>query len=147
MCCALLVAGLPPLSGFLAKLSLLTAVLGSEGGVNATGGNVSAAGWLILALLLLSGFAATVSLVRAGIRHLWSTGRGSAPNLKGAEAAAVVVLLASCVVLTVFAEPVMRYTNATAAGLHAPRPYIDSVLSTPARPRPAQSSLEQESSP
>ena len=147
MSCVLVVAGLPPLSGFIAKLSLLTAVLTSEGSVDATGANVSAAGWIILGLLLVSGFAATVSLARAGIRHLWSRGHRSVPHLKVVEAVAVLALLGSCVGLAVFAEPVLRYTNATAAGLHGPRPYIESVLSTKARPRPAPPTLEQESSP
>ena len=138
MSCALVVAGLPPLSGFVAKFSLLSSILGSEGDVHATGGSVSVAGWLMLGLLLLSGFAATVSLARASIRSLWSTGRRSPPQVKSAEAIAVVTLLLSCVALTVFAEPVMRYTRATAAELHSPRSYVDRVMSTRALPRPAQ---------
>ncbi len=137
MACALLVAGLPPLSGFIAKLSLLSAVLGS----------VSPAGWILFGLLLLSGLAATTSLARAGIRYLWATGLRSAPRVKGVEAVAVLALLFSCVLLTIFAEPVLRYTNATAAGLHAPKSYVDSVLTTKARPRPAPAMSDPESAP
>jgi multicomponent K+:H+ antiporter subunit D len=147
MFCALLVAGLPPLSGFVAKLSLLTAVLSSEGGVHSTGEAVSVAGWVMLGLLLLAGFASTVSFARAGIRNLWSTGLRAAPNLKPAEAVAVLTLLFSCVLLTVFAEPVMRYTRATAAQLHAPQSYVDAVLSTKGQPRSMESKLDGESSP
>src|SRR5690606_2473696 len=55
--CALVVAGLPPLSGFVAKVSLLSAVVGAERAP--VGG---AAGWAFIALLLLSGLAAVVSL-------------------------------------------------------------------------------------
>lgn len=146
MACALLVAGLPPLSGFIAKLSLLTGVLDSEGGVHAIGADVSVAGWIFLGLLLLSGLAATTSLARAGIRHLWATGLRSAPRVKGVEAVAVLALISSCVLLTIFAEPAIRYTNATAAGIHAPRRYIDTVFSTKARPRPEQSTADPESS-
>jgi multicomponent K+:H+ antiporter subunit D len=137
MCCALLVAGLPPLSGFIAKLSLLSAVLG----------DVSPAGWILFGLLLLSGLAATTSLARAGIRYLWATGLRSAPHVKGVEVVAVLALLLSCVLLTIFAEPVLRYTNATAAGLHAPRSYVDTVLTTKARPRPAPAVSDPENAP
>jgi multicomponent K+:H+ antiporter subunit D len=34
-----------------------------------------------------------------------------------------------CVIITLRAEPVMRYMDATAAALHAPDDYIRSVLS------------------
>jgi multicomponent K+:H+ antiporter subunit D len=148
MSCAVLVAGLPPLSGFIAKFSLLAAVLSTEGSARATGsGGISSAGWLMLGLLLLSGLAATVSLFRAGIRHFWATGSRFAPHLKSVEAAAVLTLLFACVLLTVFAEPVTRYTSATAAALHAPRSYIETVLSTKARPGPTRSTLRREGSP
>ncbi len=135
MVCGVLVAGLPPLSGFVAKLALLTAVLTSEGDVTATAGNVSSAGWMVIAFLLLAGFASTVSFARAAIRNLWATGRRGAPILKATEAAAVLTLLLSCVLLTVFAEPALRYTRAAAAQLHTPQAYVDAVLSTRALPR------------
>lgn len=148
MSCAVLVAGLPPLSGFIAKVSLLSAVLATEGGPRAAASaGMSSAGWLFVALLLLSGLAAIVSLARAGIQHFWSTGGQGAPRLKGAEAAAILTLIFSGVLLTVFAEPVMRYTNATAAGLHAPRSYVQSVSSTRARPGPTRPRPEPEGSP
>ena len=142
LCCALLVAGLPPLSGFVAKLSLLSAILDSDGGVDAAGAHVSAVRWVLLGLLLVAGFASIVALARAGIRSLWSAGPHAAPDLKGAEAAAVLALLVSCVMLTVFAEPVLRYTRDTAAQLHAPRAYVEAVMTTNARPRPAAPALE-----
>lgn len=148
MSCALLVAGLPPLSGFVAKFSLLTAILSTEGSGRATAGaGDSFAGWMLFGLLLLSGLAATVSLARAGIRHFWSTGGRVAPHLKGVEAVAVLALIFSCVLLTVFAEPVMRYTSATAAGLHAPSAYIEAVVSTKAQWGPTSSTRQQEDSP
>ncbi len=133
MACAVLVAGLPPLSGFVAKLSLLTALLSFDGNAQASA-SIGYSTWVMFGLLLLAGLAATVSLVRAAIRHFWSNRGRLPPHVKLAEAAPVVGLILSCVLLTVFAEPVLRTTSATAAGLHAPRAYVDAVLSTKQRP-------------
>jgi multicomponent K+:H+ antiporter subunit D len=136
--CALLVAGLPPLSGFVAKLALATALLNSAGlGPEST---PAAAAWWLFGLLLVSGLIATVALARAGIRHFWSTADRSPPGLKVAEGAPVLALILACGWLTVRAERVMRYTQSTAAALHAPAAYIAAVFSTkpvpgPTRPR------------
>jgi multicomponent K+:H+ antiporter subunit D len=49
----------------------------------------------------------------------------------------VAALLLVCVVMAVQAEPLMRYTLATAQSLHAPSHYIDAVhdaAPVPARP-------------
>ncbi|HEY6726579.1 MAG TPA: monovalent cation/H+ antiporter subunit D [Polyangiaceae bacterium] len=143
MVCALLVAGLPPLSGFVAKVSLLTAVLGAGGAAGA----FASAPWWIIGLLLLSGLSAVIALSRTGIRHFWATGRRQAPHMKDVEAASVLMLVFSCVLLTVFAEPVLRYTSATAAGLHAPTGYITSVLSKKARVGPTRALVDAGGSP
>nr|WP_305118973.1 monovalent cation/H+ antiporter subunit D [Tahibacter harae] len=127
---ALLVAGLPPLSGFLAKVALLSAAADTEGGI-------SRAAWVLIALLLLSGLFSTIALARAGIRHFWSRGGQVAPHLRAAEGGAIALMIAAGCVLSVFAEPVMRYAAATAATLEAPRLYIDAVLQAHARPGPA----------
>ncbi len=149
LCAAMLVAGLPPLSGFLAKAALLSALMKSQGGAALVNdlSDPAPAGWWLFGLLLLSGLTATIALARAGIHHLWSAGRRSAPRLKGVEAAAVLALIGACVALTAFAEPVMRYASATAVGLHAPNQYIEAVLFAKARPNPGQSSAEAEASP
>jgi multicomponent K+:H+ antiporter subunit D len=143
MCCALLIAGLPPLSGFVAKVSLLSALFSAPGGGPASLGTaVSFPRWLLFGLLLLSGLMATISLSRAGIRHFWARSGRLPPRLKAIEAASVLLLLFSCILLTVCAEPVLRITSATAAGLHAPRAYIEAVLSTKPRPGPTRALLE-----
>jgi multicomponent K+:H+ antiporter subunit D len=136
MGCALLVAGLPPLSGFVAKVALLRSVV-SLGG----------AAWWILGLLLFSGLAATLSLARTGIRHFWAGGWRPGPRVKLVEAVAIVALLGAGVLLTVFAERVLRYTAATAAGLHAPRAYVEAVLATRPRPGPTRPVVEREAAP
>ena len=131
--CALLVAGLPPLSGFVAKVALLSALAGAAGlggsEPPATDAPVAAIGALF-ALLLLSGLAATLALTRTGIRHLWVSADRLPPRLTVAEGLPVLVLLAACIGLTVRAEPVLRYTSATAEALHAPAAYIEAVLGT-----------------
>jgi multicomponent K+:H+ antiporter subunit D len=147
MCCALLVAGLPPLSGFIAKFSLLVAVLSTEAGQPSPGAaGISPAGWMLLGLLVVSGLAATVSLARTGIRYFWSTSGWHGPQLESVEAIAVLTLIFACVLLTVRAESVIAYTHATAAGLHAPRSYIHAVLSTKARQGPKRATPDRERS-
>ncbi|KFN49925.1 monovalent cation/H+ antiporter subunit D [Arenimonas composti] len=125
--CALMVAGLPPLAGFLGKVALLAAALQPGAGP---------AAWSLVFLLLLSSLFATTSLARAGIRHFWSKGGRYAPQLRAAEGGAVLFLVAAGVALALFAEPVMRYANDTATALHAPRPYIDAVLGARTVPGP-----------
>lgn len=143
--CVLLVAGLPPLSGFVAKLALMSTLLSPEGlGLSNT---PTPAAWGLFGLLLVSGLFATVSLSRAGIRHFWST-PGSLPiQLRVAEGVPVLALIVACAWLTVRAEPVMRYTRATAESLHSPAGYIDAVLSAKPVPGPTRSSVEREDVP
>ena len=135
MAAAVLVAGLPPLSGFVAKFSILSAV------VNQTEA-ISTWGWMLLAALLVSGLAATVTLAKAGIRHFWASGGRYVPRLKSVEVIAVLSLIFCCIAMTIWAEPVMRYTGATAEGLHRPRSYIDTVLSMKALPGVVQADGE-----
>jgi multicomponent K+:H+ antiporter subunit D len=134
MSCALLVAGLPPLAGFLGKVALLSSVLSVEPGAQVGTFTSTQAAWSIFGLLLGSGVLATVSLSRAAVRHFWSTSGQLTSHIKVVEVIAVLGLLSSGVLLTVFADPVLRYTRATAAELHSPQAYIDAVMS--ARPLP-----------
>jgi multicomponent K+:H+ antiporter subunit D len=127
--CALLVAGLPPLSGFVAKVAMLRALTNLDAiGLAGVPASTPVAWWLF-GLLLLSGLVATVSLSRAGIRHFWSTAGRLPPRLKIVEAAPVLALIVACAWFTVRAESVLRYTRATAEALHSPADYIDAVLS------------------
>ena len=128
--CALVLAGMPPLAGFLGKFAMLTAVLGS--GSLAAGG-ISSIALAFTALVLVSGLAALVALVREGIRSFWASDDDLAavPVL---ELAPVVALLALAVILTVQAAPVMRYLEATASALNHPHVYIRGVLGPDAPP-------------
>jgi multicomponent K+:H+ antiporter subunit D len=110
------------------------------------GETISSGRFILFALLLVSGLAAVIALSRAGIVRFWSGAR-SVPHLKWVEALAVSVAIGACVLLAVYAEPVIRYTNATAAALHSPGSYIDAVLSARALPGPTTSELVREGSP
>lgn len=109
MLCALQIAGLPPMSGFVAKFAMMTGLLA---------GDTDAAAWLLVALLILSGLGVVVAASRAGADLIW-TPDGSPPHLRLAEAAPTGLLLALCLGLTVLAGPAMRYMEETARALVA----------------------------
>jgi multicomponent K+:H+ antiporter subunit D len=119
-CCALLVAGLPPLPGFVAKFALLAGVLAPD--------PITGRAWALLALLTLSGLASVIALGRAGVRIFWAVEEPTVPRVRVIEMAPVAMLLALCFALTVAAGPAMRYLRAAADALHAPQTYIESVL-------------------
>jgi multicomponent K+:H+ antiporter subunit D len=71
--CGILLSGLPPLSGFIAKFAMLSAMMGT----GAIGVPPTAAVWMLIVLMILSGIAALVSMTRAGIRTFWSSIEGT----------------------------------------------------------------------
>jgi multicomponent K+:H+ antiporter subunit D len=148
--CALLLAGLPPLSGFVAKVALMAVLLSPEGMGLIHTPNTPAptlAAWCFFGVLLLSSLAATVSMSRAGIRHFWSSANRLPTRLKFVEGAPVLALLLACFWLTMRAERVMHYTRATAEALQSPTGYIDAVLSTKALPGPTRPIVDGEVAP
>lgn len=128
--CALVLAGLPPLSGFIAKFAMLTALLNPDG--LGAGGAAPGISWALLVLLILSGLAAIIALTRAGIRTFWPALEREVPRVRVIEMAPVAVLLFLCIGLMVQAGPVTHYTEAAARSLHAPHDYIRHVLQPPA---------------
>lgn len=137
--CALMIAGLPPLSGFLAKFAMLSALLeGPDIQVAATQSPISAAGWALLVLLIVSGLLSMIGLARAGVRIFWTPRGRAAPRLRVIECAPVAALLVLCAVLAIRADPVLRYARAAAHGLVQPAPYIDAVMSATPTPGPAR---------
>jgi multicomponent K+:H+ antiporter subunit D len=131
LCCATLLAGLPPLSGFVAKFSLLAGLVPFAGPGGAEGTGVDGASWAFVALLMLSGLAVLIAMTRAGVHSFWSPIEREVPRVSVVEIAPIVGLLLLCVTLTVQAGPVMNYMETTARALHDPVRYVDGVLTTP----------------
>lgn len=130
--CALIIAGLPPLSGFIAKFSMFHALLMPE---NATTGTASIK-WILMASILMSGLATIISMLRFGVRTFWASGEMSPPRLQAAEVAPVCLLILACVVMTVKAGPIFDYLRRTSDGFHQPTHYMQRVLSEPGVPNP-----------
>ena len=127
-CVALLLAGLPPHSGFIAKFAMLTGMLNLDG-LGTTAG-VPPRTWLLVALIILSGLAALIAMLRAGINSFWAEER-EVPRVRIIEMAPVAVLLALTMALTLQAGPAMRYMDATMQALRSPQDYVTGVLSAP----------------
>ncbi|WP_242206326.1 MULTISPECIES: monovalent cation/H+ antiporter subunit D [unclassified Pseudomonas] len=132
--CALLIIGMPPLSGFIGKLSLIGALLNPLG--LGTGAPISNAAWALLALLILSGLASLMAFSRLGIQRFWTPEERPSPLLRKLECAPIFLLLGLSMVLTFKAEPLLRYTQATADALNNPQQYVMAVLGTRAVPSP-----------
>jgi multicomponent K+:H+ antiporter subunit D len=132
LCCATLLAGLPPLSGFVAKFSLLAGLVPFAGpGGSAGGTGVDGASWAFVALLMLSGLGVLIALTRAGVHSFWSPIEREVPRVSVVEIAPIAGLLLLCLTLTLQAGPVMDYMETTARALHNPVRYVDGVLATP----------------
>jgi multicomponent K+:H+ antiporter subunit D len=139
--CAVLIAGLPPLSGFVAKFALISAIFNQDG-LGAVGGAITPVAWCLTALLLLSGLAGMIAMTRAGIRTFWAPIEGAVPRVRVTEFVPVAILLALCLTITVQGGTVMRYMDATAQSLHAPTDYVRAVLSAKRVPSPDKEATE-----
>ena len=136
--CTLVIAGLPPLPGFVGKFAMVHALLNPLGLGASSGFQLGAAGWTLVALLVASGLLALVALTRAGIRHFWAAHDRSAPKLLVLEGLPIALLLGACAALAWQAGAVMRYTQATADALHAPAGYMRAVMTAEPVPNPPQ---------
>ncbi|MDD1525793.1 monovalent cation/H+ antiporter subunit D [Bradyrhizobium sp. WBOS7] len=129
--CALVIAGLPPLSGFIAKFALLAAAL-DPAAVHRSG-TVPGSAWAFLVVLILSGLATLIAMTRAGIRIFWASPDRTVPRVRLIEMAPIMFLLIMCAAQTVLAGPVIRFMQATAQSLHAPTGYVGDILETGVR--------------
>ncbi|MDM0012820.1 monovalent cation/H+ antiporter subunit D [Variovorax sp. J22P168] len=129
VCCTLLLAGMPPLSGFVGKFAMLSGLL--EHPVVSTGA------WIFMGLLITSGFFALLALGRTGVRHFWTQTHATMPALPALEVLPVAALLAACLALTIEAGPVMQHARDTAEGLLSATDYRNAVLGAMQVPPPA----------
>lgn len=142
--CTLVVAGLPPLSGFLGKLAMLTALLPLTSAVGSPLLLPTASTWIFFALLIGSGLLALIALTRAGIRHFWAAHERAAPEIRLTEGLAIAALTALVLAFTIHAPSALQYTSSTAADLHNPQGYIDAVLQARPIPNPGAAGQEEE---
>ncbi len=121
--CVIALAGLPPLSGFIGKIGILQGLL-------AEGAATPGLNWAFVALLIVSGFATLVGLVRVGIQTFWAA-EGNPPRVLALEIAPVVALIIMLVVLTFKADVTLGYMRDTADAVLQPSLYADGVLGAP----------------
>ena len=124
--CVILITGLPPLSGFIAKLGMLTLLLSGSAGTE---------GIILAAVLLAGGMCALIALMRYGIRTFWAAGAGKS-RLQVTEVVPVKLLLLSCILLTVLAAPAFDYATRATVALSDASHYSGVVLNEPAIPGP-----------
>jgi multicomponent K+:H+ antiporter subunit D len=109
--------GLPPLAGFVGKLAILDAALGT-----------SSWPWLF-GVVLGSGVLVVVALSRAGSLLFWkSEGSVSGAAVPAGEWLPVAALLAAGFATVLFAGPVLGYARAAAGQLIERGGYVESVL-------------------
>lgn len=121
--CGILLAGLPPLSGFISKFAMLSAMMGT----GSIGQTPDLAVWTLIVLVIFSGIAALISMTRAGIRTFWGSIEGAVPRVLVVELVPVMMLLSLTLVLTIQAGPAMTYMDTTIRTLANPSAYIDAV--------------------
>ena len=124
---AVAVSGLPPLSGFAAKLYILEAARTSF-----------AAAWY-WGVILVTGLFVILALSRAGTAIFWRTEgtAGEARPVSAAQAISAGGLLSGALVLMLFGEAVLEYTGAAAAQLLDPAGYVEAVLANTTVSTPA----------
>ena len=144
LACALMIAGLPPLSGFLAKFAMLTALFEPGGARASEAQALGAAPWALLGLLLGSGLLSTIALSRAGIRHFWAPHGNPIPRVRIVESVPIAALLLVFAALTVRAESVLVYARTAAQGVVAPAAYIAAVMTATPVPGPTRAESPQQ---
>jgi multicomponent Na+:H+ antiporter subunit D len=121
-------AGLPPMNGFISKLSLF------QSGVTASqaGPFSDTLFWVPLALLGVSSIVTMVYVFRALMKIWWEPFKPASPEEKvkpyGDKLLAPAGLIALCLILGIWAEPMLKLAQDTTAWINAPERYVQAVL-------------------
>lgn len=121
----LMVAGIPPLPGFLAKVAILAPLVPDL---------ETWRGALLAGLLIVSSLLVLIALVRAGIQLWWVEADRAPRVIRVAEIAPIAALLTLFVVLTVAVQPPLGFALRAAEQLHSPSSYVRAVLGVEGRP-------------
>lgn len=119
---AITIAGLPPLSGFLGKLMLMSAA------------PVTMTGYVLWAGLILSSFAVTLAFARAASILFWEPAGDAecpitpTPRLHRSERLGLALAFLLVPAVVVFAAPLSAYARGSAEQLVARMPYIEAVM-------------------
>src|SRR5690606_20619599 len=130
--CAMAIAGIPPLTGFVGKFAIFHAFL-HPGPAEAW---ISPVAWIFGGLVIASGMAAIISFMRFGVRTLWAQGAVLPPRLLVSEAAPITILLVLCIAITIAGGPVFAYLGRTSDTLHQPAERVERVLGATTIPGP-----------
>jgi len=118
---AISVIGLPPLSGFIGKLTLLSHTPQAHIG-------------LVWSVILVSSLMVMIGLSRAGTQLFWRVDSVPAgmelPKVRKSEITAMMLLIGYGLGMTVSANPILTYTHAAARQLQTPERYIQHVRDT-----------------
>lgn len=120
--CTLLIAGLPPLPGFLAKVAMIAPLLADPPGP------FPGAALMLAAIVIGSSLFSLIALARAGIQMLWAEPDRIAPTIRLHEGATVGALLFGLLTLTFGIGGPLDYLQNTAEDLLDPARYVGAVL-------------------
>lgn len=111
-------AGVPPWSGFFAKLGIVVAGFQQQR-------------YLYTAVAVLTGFFTLFSMMKIWHMSFWGETKGERRPAPRWLYASVLLLVSFSAVFAVAAQPLLRFSRASARQLLSPAQYIDAVLSKP----------------
>ncbi len=122
-------AGIPPTNGFISKLTLFqSGVQAAHGGDAGT----TLGYWLPLLLLGLSSIITLIYVFRALMKIWWEPFKPDGPEAKvkphGDSLLAPGLLIATCVLLGIWAQPLLQLAQDASAWIRQPQAYVQAVL-------------------
>jgi len=117
----LVVASMPPMAGFIGKVSIFINLLAGEG-------PTQAASWWVIGILTFASFAALISLVRYGIEGFWDRDETNPLVIRSTEFVAIGGLIIACIWLTVGGGAALGFADHTGDWLARPADYVAAVL-------------------